>query len=188
MGSLGVGMLMNRTGRYYKYGLISLTLFSAGLGGMSLFRLTTPAWVQVLALSVFGVGYGAHLTVGLTALMASVKQSQQATTTSASYLFRATGGTIGAAVGSAVFKTSLNKELVKRLGTGEEARRVIERVTRDFGEVARLNGEWRGKVEDGFMSSLRVVFFVATMAGVGALGAAAVMRELVLHRKLRDQR
>lgn len=153
-----------------------------------MFSLDTSTWVQILALSAFGIGYGAHLTVGLTALMASVKQTQQATTTSASYLFRATGGTIGAAVGSAVFKERLNVELVQRLGTGKEAKKVIEKVTRDFGEVVKLDEQWRMKVEDGFMSSLRVVFFVATMAGLAALGAAAVIRELTLHRKLRSQK
>ncbi|TGZ79542.1 putative MFS multidrug transporter [Ascodesmis nigricans] len=188
LGSLTVGYIMNATGRYYYLGLLSLTSFIAGLTLLASFTFTTPTSLQILALSLFGIGYGAQLTVGLCALMASVKHSQQATTTSASYLFRATGGTIGAAIGSAVFQSRLQIELLERLGKSKEAKEIMRRVINDFDEVRKLAPEWRPRVEDAFMESLHAVFFTAMALGGAALVAMSFIREMPLHRRLADHK
>lgn len=184
IGSLGAGLIMNRTGRYYRLGLASMFVFNLGTGLFCTFTLHTPRWPQMLYLLFFGMGYGATLTVGLLSLIAAVKHSEQATTTSSSYLFRATGGTIGAAVGSAVFQTSLRTHLLKQLGDGEEAGEVIRRVLQDFGEVAKLVQPWKGEVTDAYMSALRMVFTVGFALGTLGLLTIAAMRENKLHKTL----
>jgi MFS family permease len=184
VGSLSAGLIMNRTGRYYTLGLCCMALFNLATALFCAFSLTTPDPPQYLAQFLFGAGYGAQLTVGLTALIAAVKHSEQATTTSTSYLFRATGGTIGAAVGSAVFQGSLRRGLARRLGASDAAREVIERVLRDFEEVARVPEVWRGAVETAYMEALRGVFVTGCALGLLGLAAAAMMREHTLHARL----
>jgi len=183
-GSLGAGLVMNRTGRYYRLGLASISVFNLGTGLFCTFTLHTPHWPQMLYLFFFGTGYGATLTVGLLALIAAVKHSEQATTTSSSYLFRATGGTIGAAVGSATFQTSLRSLLLKKLGDGDEAREVIRRVLKDFGEVTKLPQPWKGEVTEAYMGALRMVFTIGFALGTLGLLTMAAMRENKLHKTL----
>jgi len=184
VGSLGAGLIMNRTGRYYRLGLGAMFTFNLGTSLFCTFTLHTPSWPQVLYLFFFGTGYGASLTVGLLALIAAVKHSEQATTTSSSYLFRATGGTIGAAVGSAAFQTSLRSQLLGKLGDGEEAKEVIRRVLNDFAEVAKLPQQWRGDVTEAYMHALRMVFIIGFALGSLGLLTTAAMRENKLHKTL----
>lgn len=183
VGSLGAGLIMNRTGRYYRLGLFSMALFNLGTGLFCTFNLTTPNAPQYLYLFFFGTGYGAQLTVGLLALIAAVKHSEQATTTSTSYLFRATGGTIGAAIGSAVFQTALRGFLKARLGDSDAAREVISRVLRDFGEVLK-EGPWKELVVGAYMDALRTVFATAFALGTLGMFATAMMKEHKLHTTL----
>lgn len=184
VGSLGAGIIMNRTGRYYVLGLVSLAVFNLGTGLFCTLALGTPAVPQYVYLLLFGIGYGAALTVGTLALIAAVKHEEQATTTSTSYLFRAVGSTLGASLGTAVFQTALRGFLHKRLGASPAAREIVERVLRDFTEVAKVRGPWREVVVGAYMDALRAVFGVAFAMGTLALLSAAMMREHKLHKTL----
>jgi MFS family permease len=184
IGSLGAGLTMNRTGRYYYLGVASMFLFNLGTGLFITFSLTLPSWPQYLYLLFFGTGYGATLTVGLVALIAAVKHEEQATTTSTSYLFRATGGTIGAAVGSAVFQTALRSNLRARLGESKQALKVAEKVLQDFGEVLKTQPPWREPVMQAYMDALKTVFVAAFLLGAMGMVTMAVMREYKLHKTL----
>ncbi|KAF8534609.1 major facilitator superfamily domain-containing protein [Trichophaea hybrida] len=184
IGSLSSGVIMNNTGRYYYLGIFSMFVFNLGTGLFCTFNLRTPTILQHLSLFFFGTGYGATLTVGLVSLIAAVKHSEQATTTSASYLFRSTGGTIGAAVGAAVFQSTLRNNLVKLLGGSEVARDIMERVLRDFGEVLKVEAPWKELVMDAYMGALRMVFIASFVLGGLGLLTTAAMRECVLHKTL----
>ena len=184
VGSLGCGIAMNRTGRHYWLGVLSMFLFNLGTGLFCSFDLDTPDAPQYLSLFLFGAGYGASLTTGLVALIAAVKHSEQATATSASYLFRSTGGTMGAAAGAAVFQTALRTNLDRRLGGGEVAREITERVLRDFKEVLKVEMPWRSLVVDAYMQALWTVFFTAFLMGTLGMLATAATREHKLPRRL----
>ncbi|KAA8892841.1 major facilitator superfamily domain-containing protein [Sphaerosporella brunnea] len=184
IGSLSAGLIMNKTGRYYYLGVASMGMFNLGTGLFTTFSLTLPTWPQYLYLLFFGTGYGATLTVGLLALIAAVTHEEQATTTSTSYLFRATGGTIGAAVGSAVFQTALRRKLLSTLGSSKEAREIAQKVLKDFGEVAKVPEPWRAGVVVAYMHALRLVFVAAFVIGILGLGSMLIMKEHVLHKRL----
>jgi len=184
VGSLGSGLIMNRTGRYYYLGIGSMFLFNVGTGLFCSLNIGTLIWSQYLYLFFFGTGYGAVLTVGLLALIAAVKHSQQATTTSSCYLFRATGGTIGAAVGSAVFQTALRKFLTENLGDGEAAQEIIGRVLSDFREILKIPEPWRHLVVGGCMDALRMTFVAGSGMGVMGLVMSTLMKEHELHKTL----
>ncbi|KAI5778364.1 major facilitator superfamily domain-containing protein [Geopyxis carbonaria] len=186
-GSLGSGIIMNKTGRYYTLGLCAMSVYNLGVGLFSTLNLHTPASPQFFYFFLFGLGYGAELTVGLIALIASVGHSEQATTTSASYLFRATGGTIGAAIGSAVFQRQLRISLLKNLGNSSIATDIIDRITQDFEEVLKLEGPWKTPVVDAYMQALHSVFYVTFGLGLIAMMTTALLKEHKLHRTLDRQ-
>ncbi|CCX32435.1 Similar to Multidrug resistance protein fnx1; acc. no. Q09752 [Pyronema omphalodes CBS 100304] len=184
VGSLGSGIIMNKTGRYYWLGVSAIVLYCLGAGLFCTFNLTTPDLPQYVYLFFFGTGYGATLTTVLLALIAAVKHEEQATTTSASYLFRSTGGTIGAAAGAAVFQTALRSNLVKRLGDSEAAREVIEKVLEDFSEIGKVAEKWKIPVVEAYMGSVRLVFITAFAFGVLGVITTVMMREHKLHSTL----
>ncbi|KAI5814938.1 multidrug resistance protein fnx1 [Pyronema omphalodes] len=184
VGSLGSGIIMNKTGRYYWLGIGAIVLYCLGAGLFCTFNLTTPDLPQYLYLFFFGTGYGATLTTVLLALIAAVKHEEQATTTSASYLFRSTGGTIGAAAGAAVFQTALRSNLLKRLGDSEAAKEVIDKVLEDFSEIGNVPEKWKVPVVEAYMGSVRLVFITAFAFGVLGVITTVMMREHKLHSTL----
>lgn len=183
-GSLGSGFIMNHTGRYYILALASMVVFNLGVGLITTFSLSTPTFPQFAYFYVFGLGYGAILTVGMTALIAAVAHANQAVSTSSNYLFRATGCTIGTAVGTAVFQTVLRARLLTNLGNGDDAQEIIARVTASFEEVFRLQGEWKRLVVESYMQTLHAVFFTSLGFGIIAMVIITFIREHKLHRTL----
>jgi len=161
-----------------------MSIFTLSIGLMCTFTLSTPSLLQYIYFASWGIGYGGSLTVGLLAMIAAMKRELQAVTTSASYLFRATGATVGAAVGNALFQTSLRKKLGEKLGDGEMAQEVIEKVTRSFEEIFELEGWWREQVKEAFMESIHLVFLMSLGIGAAALLCTTLLREHKLYSTL----
>lgn len=184
LGSLSTGIIINKSGRYYLMGMLCMGAFVAGLLSICTFSLTTPVFPQFFNFFVFGIGYGGTLTVTLLALVAAVDRKDQAVATSASYAFRSTGSTIGAAVGSAIFQNVLARQLRAHLGDSDEAAEVIRKVRERFDEFAGLPERWKGLVALAYMDALHAVFWSALALGVAAMICCAFLRENVLHRTL----
>lgn len=95
IGSLGLGLVMNKIGRYYwlliasSITLIGSTVFVRALG------IDSPLWQQFLCLIPGGLGYGGLLTTTLVALLSSIRPEDMAAATGTSYLFRSTGSIVG---------------------------------------------------------------------------------------------
>lgn len=184
VGSLSTGIAMNRTGHYYKLGLLAMFVYNSGVAAICTFNLNTPLFPQFFNFFVFGCGYGGVLTVTLLALIAAVGRKDQAVITSASYAFRSTGSTIGATVGSAIFQNVLKKRLVAYLGNSEEARRIIGLVRERFDAIDSIPGEYVGRVRGAYMDALHAVFYASLGMGILAMVCAAWMREHKLHKTL----
>ncbi|KAL8723512.1 MAG: hypothetical protein Q9225_000245, partial [Loekoesia sp. 1 TL-2023] len=115
--SVGSGLIMRWTGRYYLLSICSQVISLACLTIFATFQLDTPSWVSLIAFFLSGkfqqpptlfsstlpqsVGYSSMLTITLLALIAAVAHIHQAVITSASYAFRSTGSTIGITIASA---------------------------------------------------------------------------------------
>lgn len=184
IGSLAAGIAMNKTGQYYKLGLLTMVVFNAGVASICTFTLATPLFPQFFNFFVFGAGYAGALTVTLLALIAAVGRSQQAVATSANYAFRSTGSTIGATVGSAIFQNILKRRLVEYLGDGEEAKKIISRVREKFDAIDSIPPEYTGRVKDAYMDALHAVFYASLAMGFCAMIACSLMREHKLHSTL----
>lgn len=82
-GSMSVGYLMKKTGRYWSMGVGCLVLLVAGVTIFTQLNDQTPVWLFSIAFACVGTGYGAMLTITLLACIAAVDHAHQAVITSA---------------------------------------------------------------------------------------------------------
>ena len=144
VGSLGCGIIMRATGRYYWLNAVMqsfVVLASALLAGF--FDQSLPAWPPFVILAIWGTAYGGMLTITLLALLAAVGHEYQAVITSASYAFRSTGSTIGITLASAVFQNTLKTGLWSRFEDYPHADETIRRIRDDVDLVRQLGPRWR---------------------------------------------
>jgi MFS family permease len=185
IGSLGTGLIMRATGRYYILNAVieSLLLASAILIA-ALFGRNTPDVPAYIALLLGGLGYGGMLTVTLLALIAAVPHKFQAVITSASYAFRSTGSTIGITIASAVFQNVLKDQLWTRFANDPQAGEVIGKLRDSIEEIRRLPPQYYDGAIDSYMYALKAVWY--TSLGLGAAGViiSLGMREHTLHANL----
>jgi MFS family permease len=185
IGSLGTGLIMRATGRYYILNVVieSLLLLSAILIA-ALFGRNTPGVPAYIALLLGGLGYGGMLTVTLLALIAAVEHKFQAVITSASYAFRSTGSTIGITVASAVFQNVLKAQLWNRFGSDPHAGEIIGKLRDSIGEIRKLPLQYYDGAVDSYMAAMKGVWY--TSLGLAALGViiSLGMREHTLHTNL----
>ncbi len=184
VGSLGAGLIMNRTGKYKILSLALLTSFCVGTGLLSTLTMHTPTWPSFIYLFLVGTGYGGTLTVTLLAVISSVSHSHQAVITSATYAFRSTGSTIGVTIASAVYQNLLLSNLHSLFDGWEGAEDEIKRIRDNFDELKRLPPGWQAGVMKSFEGALRGVFLTALGIAVLGMVAGCFMREHVLHSSL----
>ncbi|TFB04088.1 Multidrug resistance protein fnx1 [Trichoderma ghanense] len=182
--SVGAGYFMKKTGRYIGLGIGSLLMVISGILIYTTQNESTPAWATMLALFLGGGGYGAMLTTTLLACIAAVDHSQQAVITSATYLARSLGGTVGVTVSSAVYQNVLNDRLWSRFGDEPHAAEIIHKIRDDLNFLKHLPPGWHDGVMNSFMDAFRGVWFTMLALAVGALICVSLMRQHTLHETL----
>ncbi|KUJ19754.1 MFS multidrug transporter-like protein [Mollisia scopiformis] len=184
VGSLGCGLIMNRTGKYKILSICVMVSFCLGTGLLATLGFDRPDWPVYIYQTLVGIGYGGMLTVTLLAVISAVSHDHQAVITSATYAFRSTGSTIGVTIASTVYQnilvSSLNEKFGGRKGADEEIRRIRD----SFDELKHLPEGWKQGVMDSFAGALRGVFL--TGMGIAVIGAVcgAFMRQHTLHKNL----
>lgn len=184
IGSLGVGLIMNRTGKYKNLSYLVLGSFCLGNGLLCTLTLNSPDWPSYFYQFLIGAGYGGMLTVTLLAVISAVSHDHQAVITSATYAFRSTGSTIGVTIASAVFQNVLVGSLHSRFDGEPGAEDEIRRIRDSFDELKHLPQGWEDGVKESFGNALRGVFGTALGIAVLASVCGAFMRQHVLHKKL----
>ncbi|TGO43846.1 hypothetical protein BOTNAR_1169g00020 [Botryotinia narcissicola] len=184
VGSLGSGIIMNRTGKYKSISLITLAMLVIGTGLLATLDSNSPDWPIYIYLSLTGIGYGATLTTTLLAIISAVSHDHHSVITSASYAFRSTGSTIGITIASAVYQNILKSDLWEKFGDKPNAEEIIGRIRDSFDELNKLPEGWKEDITESFMDAFRRVFltalgFTILMAGVGSL-----MKQNILHDRL----
>lgn len=176
--SLGGGYIIRRTGRYYwitAAGYVVCVLSAVPLM-FSIYMWSTPGAVAGLAGTALGAG--SAITTTLVALLSNSTPTDTAVVIASSYLFRSLGSSIGISVSSAVLQQVLRSELAARLGGGDIAREVEERVRKDLREIRKLPAGVAREVRDGY----RVA--VGTALGPSILFCAlAVVATLFIREK-----
>ncbi|KAL3305990.1 major facilitator superfamily transporter [Colletotrichum asianum] len=165
--SVGSGVIMKRTGRYYK-----LTVAAFGLMCAALVPVVAALWVRSTAgvvggMAVLALGGGAGITTTLVALLSNAAVEDTAVVVACSYLFRSLGSSIGISVCSAVLQQVLRTQLRVRLSDGEEARRIEERVRESLDYIREL--------EPGVQGEVRGSYQVATLGAMVPMTAFLVL-------------
>lgn len=185
VGSLGTGLLMRATGRYWWLNvvaqIISLAAAALILGTFDRNVAAAPPFIYLL---MNGTAYGCMLTTTLLALIAAVDHKYQAVITSASYAFRSTGSSIGITIGSAVFQNMLKAGLWARFGDEPNAADEIRRIRDSNDAVKQLPPGWKSGVIDAYVDALRGVWVVVLGFAILAACVSFCMREHVLHKTL----
>ncbi|CAD6440089.1 d5007ee9-1eb8-4c23-99aa-e4c3dc648eeb [Sclerotinia trifoliorum] len=184
IGSLGSGIIMNRTGKYKATSLITLTMIVIGTGLLVTLNPNTPDWPIYIYLSLTGIGYGAILTTTLLAIISAVSHDHHSVITSASYAFRSTGSTIGITVASAVYQNILKTQLWEKFGDQPNAEEIIKKIRDSFDELNNLPEGWKEGVMESYMDSFRGVFLTALGFAVLMAGVGSMMKQNVLHERL----
>lgn len=154
LSSLGGGYIIKRTGRYYWVTFAGyFILFLSTLPLMaSIYLRSTPGAVASLAAT--SIGAGSAITTTLVALLSNSTTADTAVVVASSYLFRSLGSSIGISVASAVLQQVLRTELAARLGGGNAAKEIEERVRKDLGAIADLPVAVARQVRDGYRLAL----------------------------------
>lgn len=182
--SVGAGYIMKKTGRYIGLGIGSLLMIISGILIYATQNESTPAEATMVAVFLLGGGYGSMLTTTLLAAIAAVDHSKQAVITSATYLARSLGGTIGITVSSAVYQNVLNDRLWKRFGDEPHAAEIIQKIRDDLNFLKHLPPGWHDGVLSSFMDAFRGVWFLMLALAIGALICVSLMRQHTLHETL----
>ncbi|KAL2179008.1 major facilitator superfamily domain-containing protein [Thermothelomyces heterothallicus CBS 202.75] len=185
--SIGCGYIMKKTGKYVGLGISVLVVYTVAVSLVVTLDADAPAWVPFVAMALLGAAYGGMLTVTLLACIAAVDHSHQAVITSATYLFRSVGATLGITVASAVYQNILRHRLWDRFGDLPGAADEIERIRDDLGELDRLPGGWYQGVIDSFMEAFRGVWVMALALTVAGLISISFVKQHKLHANLARQ-
>lgn len=188
LGSVGAGLYMRETGKYYSLvvgvGILSL------LGMVRILYLSPKSslFTQFTLLLVPGLGYLCMLTVTLLALIAAVPSKYQACTTSIQYTFRSTGSTLGVAIASAVFQNVTTSQLKLRIHKLVEddklANKIIEKAMKNTNYAREAPEFIRDAIRKAYQSGCTGTFVFSTATiGLGYL-TSLFMREHVLHTKM----
>ncbi|KAI9724229.1 MAG: hypothetical protein M1828_003974 [Chrysothrix sp. TS-e1954] len=185
IGSLGTGVIMKATGKYYTLSVLAESMFVVAAGIMTqVLQPGAPAWSPFVVIFFAGLAYASMLTVVLTALIGATDHAHQAVITSASYAFRATGSTIGVAIASAVFQNKLRYRLWEELGHVKNGPAIINRLQDNIDAVNRLPEDLKARALDAYMDSLQSVWFSVLGLAIAAAICSLFMKEHVLYSNL----
>lgn len=183
MGSIGGGMIMQKTGKFYWITVIAYVLLPFGSVLIVLFSgFITNSTVGIMSGLVFtGLGGGAGVTTTLIALIANADPKDQAIATACSYLFRSLGSVIGLSISSTVVQQSLRTQLREKL-SGDQADKIVERVRQSLEYINKLDPDTRELVRSCYQKATNAAFALTVVLISGALVSSFFIKEKKLSK------
>ena len=181
-GSLGGGLLMQKTGKYY---WLTVTAYALTIVGTTVVYLATSTFPSTAAISAglvcSGFGNGIGVTTSLIALIAAAGPEDQAVAIAVSYLFRSLGTVTGVSVGSMLMQNKLRTELAARL-KGDRVEEIVKGVRESMGYIGTLPEETRTVVRACYRDALQVAFALSIALAVCAVLSSVFIKERRLSR------
>lgn len=184
VGSLFVGTIIHRTGRYKYLNVVILSGLPLATVLLYTCTLHTPSWLPLICMALVGASSGGVVTVTFVVPVNAVEIQEQAVMTSLIYAFCSTGSVIGVALASAVYQNVLRSRLWIRFSHRENGAEIIRRVTDSFDEMDGLAWQDRRFVRDSYMLSLTAVFAATAGLAILSLTGGVLMKEKRLHTTL----
>ncbi|KAH3901924.1 uncharacterized protein SCODWIG_01308 [Saccharomycodes ludwigii] len=194
-GSLGAGLYIRKTGKYYWFQL--LFCIWGVLGCLKIYLITPKISVlgQYLLFVTPGFGMSVLITVTLLVIIAAVPKEAQATCTSISYMFRSTGSTLGVSIGAAIFRKSISSLLVSRVmefegeeHTAKELYKIIDKAT-NSSEYLKIAPDFvKDTLKECYHSALKNTYLFCLVCFILATVSVSIVREYKLHTSMqRDE-
>jgi EmrB/QacA subfamily drug resistance transporter len=181
--SVTVGQTIARIGRYRRFPMVGTFLLVVGMGLLSLLKLDSPYWFQLIGLGVVGVSLGMVNPVMVLASQNAVEPSDMGIATSTNTFGRTMGSSFGVAVFGAIFTGQLTGALRSSLPPtvlAEFSRSGIN-ITRQ--QIDALPAALRSTFLSGFSQALHVVFLSAVVVAVIAFLLSLTLKEVPLRRR-----
>jgi len=185
IGSLGSGLIMQATGKYYRLTILS---YFALLLGIIVVNLSTGIIVSstigiAAGLMICSLGNGSGVTTSLISLIANAGQADQAIATAVSYLFRSLGSVIGLSIGSTLIQNTLRSTLHKRL-SGADVDKIIRKVRESLTYIGKLDPPTQAAVRSSYEEAIHVtLWFSAIMAVCGLLSSVFIKEKALANKK-----
>ncbi|EPQ50683.1 vacuolar amino acid permease [Gloeophyllum trabeum ATCC 11539] len=160
VGSLFAGWMMHKTGKYKMINLIFGICPFIGAVLVSTMREDSNPVHQWIGIVPLGFGNSVVLQTMLIALLAHLPRDAMAVGTGFGQLFRGVGQVGGVAISSAIFQSSLDRELRRRIDT-PDADELIKNIRHSARFVAELPPDLQRKARDSYAVGLRAVFITA---------------------------
>lgn len=188
LGSVGAGLYMRHTGRYYRLTVVVGILALFGMANMIKLNANSPAIIQFTVMLLPGFAYSSILTITLLSLIAAVPLKYQACTTSIQYTFRATGSTLGVSIASAIFqavtRSSLSERLHQIILDDDEANLIIKRAMENTNYAKDAPQVIKDAITSSYGQGCKSAFiFSAICISLGYV-SSLLMKEHVLHTSM----
>jgi hypothetical protein len=183
MGSMGGGIIMQKTGKFYWITVIAYILLPFGSLLVVLFSgFITNSTLGIITGTVFcGLGGGAGITTTLIALIANADPKDQAIATACSYLFRSLGSVIGLSISSTIVQQSLRTHLREKLN-GDQADKIVERVRESLEYINQLDPATRELVRSCYQKATNAAFCLTVVLVCGAMVSSFFIKEKKLSK------
>jgi len=185
LGSLGGGLIMQATGKYYRLTVISY--FALFLGTL-VTNLSTGIVVSssiglAAGMLMSGVGNGSGVTTSLISLIANAGQEDQAIATAVSYLFRSLGCVLGLSIGSTLIQATLRSMLHRKL-SGADVEEIIRKVRESLTYIDKLDPPTQVVVRGSYEEAIHVtLWFSVIMAAFGLLSSLFIKEKALASRQ-----
>lgn len=178
-GTIVVGRLVSRTGRYKPWPIGAVLLVAAGALALARIDVDVPYWQLAIPMYVMGVGTGVCFTCNSIAVQNAVPMSVMGATTAAVQFFRSLGGAIGSAVAGALFIAVTTSTV--RDGLPADLRdRSVSSLIREPRTVRALPPDVRDAVVHGIAVGARSIYLYLLGVAAVFLVAAVTMPEIPL--------
>ncbi|EMC94812.1 hypothetical protein BAUCODRAFT_562953 [Baudoinia panamericana UAMH 10762] len=187
-GSLGGGIYMQRSGKYYWLTVLAYSGVLIGAVGAFVFSgpLITSTLGVILSVCLSGLGNGISVTTTLISLIANASPQDQAVTTACSYLFRSLGSVFGISMSATVANQTLRKMLASELPSQglspKKAAEIADRVRQSLTYVKNLDPQVQAVVIDCYQRSTSAAFALQAGLVIGAVISSWFITEKTLSR------
>ncbi|KAF7321996.1 Vacuolar membrane amino acid uptake transporter fnx2 [Mycena kentingensis (nom. inval.)] len=181
IGSLGGGLVIQATGRYYLVTVLSYVCMVAGMFVTTLYAAGLSAVGVAVGSFIIAVGNGSGITTSLIALISNAGPADQAIATAVSYLFRSLGSVVGLSIGSTVLQVTLRRVLHQMLRDDGEIAVDVDEITRQvrasLDYIDTLEPHVATIVRAAYERAVLVVMWFCTAVSVAALLSATGIKE-----------
>ncbi|WP_370517257.1 MDR family MFS transporter [Pseudactinotalea sp. HY160] len=187
--SVGVGLLITRTGRYKGFMLTGNLLMVVGFLLLVDLSYGDPIWHLRIAMVVLGLGLGTGMSTYVLVVQNKVPMRDMGVATSAVQFFRSAGGTVGIAILGTIMTSRMGPAIAGHLPPGADAGAIggmDASSVLDPDKLAHLPGPIVDAVRMGMSDALHQVFVVATPIVLIAFLATLFIKKLPLRDTLHE--